>query len=337
MKSLTALVEKLRGLDPERMAGLRPACPPVAVEMDHTDIVLVRLRRSRRGRASLEAHQVRPMPDPAAASILRPNLAAPEEVTRRVRQLFEASGTRPGRVSLVLPDNLAKISLISLPEKPASRRQLEEIIRFKVRRSVPFRLEDAALSYQVLPGEGKSVTVLVALVRRGVVEQYERVMEGAGARVGLFDLCTPNLFNLCRAGLDGAARAGGDVALLNTTSTYFSLLIVRGERLIFYRCKTFTLGDAEPVGPNGALARELAASLSYYQGKLAGQGIEAMFVRSVAQPVQELGELVRRLGIVRVEVIDPAAALHLVPGLRLEPSVGQRIAPAVGAACGRGR
>ncbi len=338
MSSIGNIVDQLKSLDLERVAGLRPNYPPVAVEMDRREIVLVRLKRRRRGKLVLEVHGVRPMPEqPGAGSILRPNLSAPEEVVRQLGRLFEATGTRPGRVALVLPDNLAKVSLLSLPERPPTRKHLDEIVRFKVRRSVPFRLEDATMSYQVLPGEGKGLRVLVALLRRGVVEQYERVMETVGTRVGLIDLCTPNLYNLCRDSIHTAAMAVGDVALLNCTRGYFSLLIVRGENLIFYRCKTYAIGEQDPQAPNGAMARELAGSFSYYQEKLGGQGVGALFLRTVAEPYDQLEKMVRDLGIERVEPVDPTAGLDLVEGFRLDPEVAQRIAPAVGAAAGRGR
>jgi type IV pilus assembly protein PilM len=350
MATVNDILERVKGVDLEKLAGLRPAYPPVALEMDRHEIVLVRVKRGqvkrkkdeqRPGPAkkfTLEAHQVRPMPEqPGGGTMLRPNLTSPEEVRQRIQDLFEKTGTRPGRVSLVLPDNLAKISLMSLPERPASRRQLEEIVRFKVRRSVPFRLDEAALSYQELPGEGSGVQVLVALLQQGVIEQYERVIESLGSRVGLIDLCTPNLFNLYREQIDTASRAGSDVALLNCTGAYFSLVIVRRGQVIFFRCKSYGIAGNEPRVPNGTMARELAGSLSYYQEKLQGQGVGTVFVRSVAQPLDELGSMLESLGIERVEAVDPTASLDFVEGVHLDPLVGQRIAPAIGAATGRGR
>ena len=194
------MLSALRELDLEQSLGLRPDYPPVAVEMSRSGLVLVRIkRRGRRVPPQLEAHAERPLPERAmGSSIFRPNLGATEELQRRVKEAFEASGTRPGRLSLVLPDNLAKTSLLALPERPGSAKHLSELVRFKLRRAVPFRLEDAVLSFQVLPGEGLGVTVLVAVMLRAVVEQSERLIESVGARVGLVDLCTPNLFNLCR-------------------------------------------------------------------------------------------------------------------------------------------
>ena len=153
MSALDNIVDRIRGLDLERRLGLTPNYPPVAIEFDRQDVSLVRLKKGRRNALSLEAHQALPMPEQTvSASVLRPTLGAPEELAKRVQELFTKTGTKPGRVSLVLPDNLAKVSLLSLPEKPASSKQLDEIVRFKMKRAVPFRLEEASMAYQVLEG-----------------------------------------------------------------------------------------------------------------------------------------------------------------------------------------
>jgi len=329
-------LQNLRGLGLEGLFHLRPPYPPVALQLDREGIALVRLKHRRRGLPLLEAHRVRTMPvDNVPASIFQPRAAPAEELVPPLRELFELTGTRPGRVSLVIPDNLAKITLLRLPERPSSRKQLDELVRSQMRRAVPFKLDEASLSYQVLPAEGTGIAVLVVLVRRTLIEQYETALESIGARVGLVDLCTTNLINLSRERMRQAADDGGDVALLNCARNYFSLAILRNERLIFFRCKSYAIDDADPKGPNGVLVREISNSLSYYQEKLEGQGIGAVFVRSVAVPVEEIGRRLTEMGVARVETVDPSIALELTNGNRLDPEVGQRIAPAIGAAAGR--
>lgn len=340
MSVVDTLLDPIRRLGLARTFELRPSWPPVAVELDRGELTLVRVRARRRGKPSLEAHAVRALPPRSVgASIFRPNLAEPEDLAARLRELFEATGTRPGRVSLVLPDNLAKISIVTLPDRPASRKQLAEVLRFKLRRSVPFRLEDAVLSWQVLPdGGGKETTLLVAVMLRGVVEQYESVLESLGARPGLVDLCTPSLYNLYRHEIETASATGEDVALFNAARTYFTLLIARQGRPIFFRCKTLVSTEDEDLGPvasEGALSRELVSSLSYYQEKLDGHGIGTVFVRSVAEPVEKMAEILDRAGFGTAVPVDPVSALGLGEGIRIEPSMGQRIAPSLGAATGR--
>ena len=337
MKLPSGLSQAARRLDFERLLEWRPSYPPLAVEIDRGEAVLVRLRR-RRGGAALEAHGFREIPDDVVgASIFRPNLAAPEETAARLKDLFAKTGTKPGRVSLVLPDNLAKLAIVTLPERPAGRKQLEEVLRFKLRRSVPFRLDEAAVSFQVLHETPGEVSVLASVMLRSVVEQYESAIERAGGTPGLVDLCTPALVNLCRKELEEATRSGSDAALVNAAKGYFSLVIVRGGRIVFFRCKSYASVDEEgpAVAGGSPLARELATSISYYEDKLAGVDLGTAFVRTVSAPYEEIAEILERRGITKIARVDPSAALGLGAGLRLDPEAAQRIAPCVGAAVGR--
>ncbi len=336
MSLMTSLLEPFRRIDLDRWALLRASVPPVAVELDRSEMVLVRLRPRRRGRPLLEAHASRPMPEHVTeSSNLKVSLGAVEETTRKARELFEVTGTKPGRVSLVLPDNLARVSLMSFPERPPSRRHLDEMVRFKLRKSVPFRLEEAAISYQVLPGAGDEMQVLVALMLRSVVEQFEQVFEAVGARPGRVDLSTLSLFNLCRREIEKASGHERDVALLNCARGYFSLLIVRGERLLFYRSKSVSAeeGSAEITEP--VMNRELATSVSYYQEKLGGQGIAATFVRDASGSPEARCPSLEALGFGSVMPVRLDGSVDLPDGRRLEPMAGQRIAPALGAAARR--
>jgi len=333
MSTVTEYVERVRGATMDALSRLRPPFPPVAMEVDLNEVVLVRFKAKRGGKPLLEAQAVRPMPeDSMPSSIFDQTVRSTTELTARFQEMFELTGTRPGRISLVLPDNLAKVSLLTLPERPASQRQLDELVRSKMRRAVPFRLEEAAISYQVLPGDGRQVALLVLLTPRQLIDRFEQSLSALGARVGLIDIATPNLINLCRQRLEVASRDGKDVALLNCASNYFSLVIVRNGRLIFFRCKTLSPeGKAVNVG-NGFLVREVASSLSYYREKLDGKGIESVLVRGLGVSVDEVAEKLRELDLAEVESIGASVDVDLAPGQRLDSALAMRLAPAFGAA-----
>jgi hypothetical protein len=178
--------------------------------------------------------------------------------------------------------------------------------------------------------------VLVAVMLRPVVEQFEQVLEATGSRPGLVDLCTPNLYNLARPQI-AEGKGQGDVGLLNVASGYFTLLLVRDERLIFYRCKSYAVGEGEEeTGPLDTLmARELTNSLSYWREKLGGVRLSRVLVRAVNGAATEVPPILRGLGVEAVEPIDLSRGLDLPEGLRLTASTEQRIAPAAGAAVGR--
>ncbi len=337
MSALDPLLTRLKRLDPEAFLELRPKYPPVAVEIDRGQLTLVRVSPRRRSRPVLESFQIHEAPEHAVgASIFKPNLGSLADLTRQARELFERSGTKPGKVSLVLPDNLAKVSIVTLPERPATRKLLRELLRFKLRRSVPFRLEDAAISSWSLPGPGPELNLLVAVMLRSVVEQYEAAFEAAGARPGLVDLCTPSVFNLARPAIAKAVAAGTDAALLNCTRNYFTLMIVQADRVVFFRCKTYAGGEeSDPSGRLAVMARELTSSFSYYTDKLGGAGVGTVFVRAVSPGLDEVVPVLARIGVASVRAIDASEGLDLSSGRRFDSLDGQRLAPALGAASGR--
>ncbi len=334
MASLQEIWTRLDGT--AAAVGLRPAYPQVALDLEQRVMSLVRCK-SRRGRKPLlEAHVQRALEVPVLPdSIFQPPAGKTPGLVDRLQELFEASGTRPGRVSVVLPDNLAKISLLQLPERPPSQRQLDELVRAKMRRAVPFRLDDVVISYQITPGAGRAVGVLVVLVHRALVERLESAFEAIGARAGLIDLATPNLLNLARHQIDQLGTEGGDVVLLNCAARYHSLVIVRDGQVIFYRCKTFaTTADGAP-GPNGSLGREVAHSFAYYREKLDGKGIGSILLRSTSVPSDEVAEQLAGLECDRILPIQIGDTVELAEGVRLDEGAAQRLAPAIGAAIAR--
>ncbi len=335
MSGIAGIVERIRSFNIERTLGLRPPYPPVVLQLERNSISLIRLRPQRGKKPQLEALETLAVEDGCLpASIFEAHGPDLKALTPSIQAMFERTGTRLGKVSIVLPDNLAKITLISLPERPSSRRQLEELVKAQMRRAVPFRIDESRIAYQVIEGEGRGVSIFVALVRRNLVEPWEALMSATGNRVGLIDLCTPNLINLCRQEMLQAG-AQGDIALLNSDPRYFSLAIMREGKLIFFRCKSYPAGVAENGGPNGALRRETANSISYYQERLDGKGITSLFVRSTYTPIDEITAKLSGLELGRLVEIDPFRALE--PGGAPQPDLDmrRRFAPGIGAAIGR--
>lgn len=325
--------EQLRSLDLERRLGLRPDYPRTAIEIDGNELTLVQTKTKRGSAPLLEFFRTSELEQAAPATINDVEMAGTEALAKGFGELFLKCGLRPGKLSLVLPDNLAKVSLLELPERPPSKRQLEELVRFKTRRGAPFRMSEASLSYQILPGSGKAIQILVAMVRRGLIERYETALESIGARPGLIDLCTPNLINLLRRRLDELAQ-DGDVALLNCAGSYFSMAIIRQGKLIFFRCKTFRISGAELASAE-LLRREMTYSRSYYEEKLSGTGIRHLLVRRGRCMGELLEEPLLALGAQSIEWVDPTKVVAVEERGSWTAEMAQRVAPALGAALGR--
>src|SRR6185369_9265407 len=88
------------------------------------------------------------------------------------RSVFDKLGGRPRRVALVIPDTSARLSLLRFEKVPAAA-DLDQLIRWQVRKAAPFKPEDAEISWvpaAPLPGGGREY--LVTLGRRDIIESY---------------------------------------------------------------------------------------------------------------------------------------------------------------------
>ena len=118
------------------------SAPDVAVEIDHAHVAAARL--SWRGsQAIISAH---------ASEALPPGLVAPGLTALNVsdvpalsqsigRALGQLGGGRPSRVSLVIPDTVAKVSLLKLEKVPAKSADQREIVRWQMKKTAPFPID----------------------------------------------------------------------------------------------------------------------------------------------------------------------------------------------------
>jgi type IV pilus assembly protein PilM len=341
---LEQILEKI-GLAPgPRPPRLKPRLPLVAVQVAPGRISAVRLspppfrRKGADPRHSVAAHREAELPPGVLIPTLtRPQLPDPAPLAAAAEAVLGDVAGKESRISVVLPDTTARVSLLKFGRMPATRQEVLDLIRFRMQKVLPFRLEEAALDFQLLSnGAAEEPEFLVALMQRPVLFQYERLF-GARERVpGLVDLDSFNLSNLlARGGGIGSADAG-DRALVNAAEGYLTVLFFREGRLNFYRCKQ--LSDEERALPerlHAAIRREMASCAAYYREHLSGAGMAAAAVRIVeGDPGMILGAAREEMGC-PVEIVDPSRAVVLPPGADASDARWQRLAPAIGAALGR--
>jgi type IV pilus assembly protein PilM len=166
---------------------LRDPPPEVVFEVAADGIAMSRTR------PPAEVHQVPLKPGVLAPSPVKENILDLAAFTEAVRQLTpRGSGRGKRRAALVLPANSVRIAVLdfdNLPEKEEERRQL---ISFRLRKSVPFDVDEAALSYFPQPGR----KVLVAVAPAGIIEHYEAPFRAAGWHPGLVTVSSLAMLDL---------------------------------------------------------------------------------------------------------------------------------------------
>jgi hypothetical protein len=277
-----------------------PQRPLVAVEIRPRSVGVVRLAREG-GRLALGAAASMELPPGCLdLSMVQPNVVDPAVFRQALRAALERSGVLAGaRVALVLPDPVARVALLPAGEVAGrGRAQTEELIRFRLRKSLPFDIRGARLAFSA---DGTRVTdsVVVVAIHRPVLDSYEEVCRSAGLEPGLVELSGLALVSAAFRG-----RPSEDRLLVNWEDGYVTLLLARGEWPLLVRTLI-----GEPAARPQEVAREVANTVLYYRDRLGGPGLAEAAVRSAALPPDRAAEILAEPLGMRPVVVEPWRAL----------------------------
>ena len=260
-------------------------------------------------------------PGAVTPSLTAANVHDRGAVAAALRRVLDRLASRPRRVALVIPDTAVKVSLVPFDKVPARRDDLEQLIRWQLRKSAPFPVDDASVTYSAgAPSAEGGRHFLVELARQAIVREYEGVCEEAGVYAGLVDSATLSLL-----GLFSDAEPTGDWLLVHVRPDYTSLAILRGPHVIFYRNRP---EDGEEGLPD--LVHQTAM---YYQDRLAGQGFTRVLLAAAGRGPGAFDAVGRSLeeglgGI--VEPLDITHAVSLADRINASSDLTGVLGPVVG-------
>ena len=307
------------------LAFAEVTAPSAAVALESRSVAALAVER-RGGSTLITGHASEALPEGALApSLTTENVRDQPAIVAAVARVLERVGN-PRRVGLVVPDPVAKVSLVKFQSVPARAADLDQLVQWQVRKAAPFAIEEAQLSY--VPGtrgaDGQEFIVSVA--RRAVIREYEAICEAAGAHAGIVDLST---FNVINTALATGSVPAGDWLLVNVAADWASIAILRGPHLVFFRSRT---ADGE-----GTLPDLVHQTAMYYEDRLKGSGFDRVMLCGGSGPsephhtdVEQLHRsLAARLGR-PVHTVDPTAAAALTDTIAARPALLDTLAPLVG-------
>ena len=167
--------------------------PSMAFEISESGIAFARLRpKLELGFQPLAANVI-------SVSPLRDNIIDSDKFTEAVRTAAPPNGKRRD-VALVLPDYCIRIALLDFDSFPSDAKEQASLIRFRMKKSVPYDVESAALSYVPQSAIGKRHDVVVAAAPLEIVSRYEAPFRAAGMNPGFVTTSAIASLNLVAAG-----------------------------------------------------------------------------------------------------------------------------------------
>jgi hypothetical protein len=300
-----------------RRLFLDPEPPLVAVEVRPRALGVMRLAM-RGGARVFGAAASLELPEGALRlSMTESSLADAPAFRQTLRCVLERAGVLGGaRVALVLPDPVARIAILPAAEvKGRGTAETEELIRFRLKKAVPFEVKDARIAFR----RDAAGQVIAVAALRAVLDPYEAECRALGLEPGLLELSGLALLEAVEA-----SRPALDRLFVNWDEGYVSLFLVREGSLVLAR----TLTGASASEPAQVL-REVENTLVYYRERLGGGSLGAAVLRSAALPPLDALRLLQSEVAGPVEILDPRA-----PGVSA-PALAQELAGAAASLLGR--
>ena len=220
------------------------------------EIAADRVIAARAGRGNaLENYSVRSLPAGAIApSLSADNIIEGGRLRESIGEALSDLGARSGDLAAVLPDASIRVTLLEFDELPSRDAEIAGIVRFRLRKSVPFEIERAALSYHVLPRNGSAIRVVAAVALASVIEEYEAAFRDEGFDPGVV---LPSM----AAALKAVDAPRPTLAVKVDAHTTTIAIVDRSELRLFRTLETPT-GASTLVA---ALADEIYPSMVFYQ------------------------------------------------------------------------
>jgi len=180
------------------------------------------------------------------------NIQQPFVVQERIRVIAPPNGHRKRGAALILPDYCARVAVLDFDAFPDVREEQLALLRFRMKKSVPFDVDSAIVSFVRQPqrrGAGnEKIEVLAAVMASEIVGRYEAPFREAGFQPGL--LTTSSLASLNLIDADEISM------LVKLSGRVLSVLVLDGASVRLARC--IELDDNRPDDVESVLHPTLA-------------------------------------------------------------------------------
>jgi type IV pilus assembly protein PilM len=190
-------------------------------------------------------------------SPLKENVLNEAAFTNAVKALATAHNARKGKdAALILPDFSTRTTVLDFDSFPSAPEEQLALIRFRLKRSVPFDVETAAVSFFPQPGP-KRVDVVVVMLPLEIVSRFEAPFRAAGLNPGLVTTSSLAALEL--------APEGALTMIAKLTGHSLSVVVRDKTTLKLVRCLELPASELEDI------AAVLVPTFVYMEDNLGGR------------------------------------------------------------------
>lgn len=226
--------------------------PPVAIEIASDRVAVARWGRS----GALDAFAVELfLPGAVIPSAVETNLVNSAVAKNAVAKACDRLRTKAEDVALILPDPVIRVFVQHFEDFPRSPEEAIPLLRWKLKKSVPFESDETIISYFRQAPRDAGVDIVTALARQRIIREYESLAEGLGLQPGV--VLSSSLAAL------SLLEHEKPVLMARISGSALTTAIVRSGLLCGYRCTELPAHGAS-LTPQ-MLLEEIFPVAAYYQ------------------------------------------------------------------------
>jgi type IV pilus assembly protein PilM len=251
--------------------------PLIACEIASDYVAAARWSRTGMG---LDSFAIEPLaPGALFASPVEANLVDASEVRSAVGRVFSRLRVKNEDVALLLPDSVIRVFVLHFDVFPRKSEEAIPILRWRLKKSVPFEAEETLISYMRQSPREDGVDIVTGLARLRIVREYESLVESVGMSAGVVMSSTLAAVPLL--------PDGRPALLARVAGSALTTAIVREGVLCGYRCTSLP-ADSHQVTPQ-ALLDEIYPLAAYYQDSWS-EGIAHVRLAGLQERIMEFRE-----------------------------------------------
>ncbi|MFN0166774.1 MAG: type IV pilus biogenesis protein PilM [Bryobacteraceae bacterium] len=221
------------------------------------------------------AVEFHPLPPGALrVSPIEDNVLQPERLAELVKAIAPPLPGKKNRdAALLLPDYAVRLSILDFDSFPRDPKEQLTLVRFRLKKSVPFDIEAAVVSFISQPAEGKKTEVIAAVAPLEILARYEAPFRAAGLMPGFVTASSLGFLHL----LDGP----GLTVTAKLSGRFLTVLVTLGGHLKLVRCL-----ETQPELPG--LAADLYPTFVFIEDQL-GRKAERLLLCGFGPKSDEAG------------------------------------------------
>lgn len=261
MTSSPSLMTRLYRLGPvrrlDRWLHAMPR-PSTVVEIAEDHVAAARWNNAG---GKLESFAEEPLPAGSVMpSPMETNVTQPDAVRAALRRVFSRISDRPSSVALLVPDPVVRVFILPFESLPRRRDEALPLLRWRLKKSVPFDVDESVISWMRQNGRLGDLEVVVAIARERIIHEYEEILSGLESHAGVIVSSTLATLPLL--------EERGTTLLVRMSGKTLATAVVQGANLCVYRSSEMA-ADAASLNPQ-VMLEEIFPAVAYFQDTFKG-------------------------------------------------------------------